>query len=169
LKTAGRLRFLVLAVLTVAAGMLGLSRWVGSGAVPWRARSGGAEAPTPARGDALSQSGDDLTFYQTLGSADPRSADRGDDLAAAPGERADRSGAYVIQALVTRSRDRAHKLRERLRGGGLRVVVSEGSVGGEVIYRVRVGRYRDRAVADLVARKIREAENLDPWVLKEAD
>jgi cell division septation protein DedD len=75
----------------------------------------------------------------------------------------------VIQALVTRSRDRAHRLRERLRGRGLQAVVSEGSVGGEVIYRVRVGRYRDRAVADLVARRIREAEDLDPWVLKEAD
>lgn len=149
--------------------MLGLARYVGSGAIAWRDRPAGAEGQPAVPGNSSESKGMDLTFWKMLGISGSRSPDRGEDLKAIPSGEAGEAGAYVIQALVTRSRDRAHKLRDRLEAAGLRAIVTQGHVGGELIHRVRVGRYRDRAVAEIVAKKIRKSENLEPWVLKETN
>lgn len=163
------MRVLVLGVLGLAGVMLVMSRWAGSGGIPWRERSDPAEG-RPSGGAAEPESTDmDLSFYKMLGTPGSRGADRDEELEATPKPESVDRGAYVIQALVTRSRERARRLRDRLEAAGFPVIVTEGHVGGELIHRVRVGRYRDRAVAEIVAGKIRESENLDPWVLKEAD
>ncbi len=163
----GRLRFLVLSVLGLAALMLAAARWAGHGSLPWRGSPEDAAGP-PDGEDAAAGSVDmDLSFYKKLGVPRARGAEK-DLLQADPREDGDAAGAYVVQALVTRSRDRARRLSDRLRAKGMQAAVIEGNVGGEVIYRVRVGRYRDREVAEIVARRIRETEDLDPWVLQEA-
>ncbi len=169
MRSPGRLRFLVLAVLGLSGVMLGLSRWAGSGSIAWRDRPAGTEGKAAESGNDPESSEMDLSFYEMLGVPGSRSPDRGEDLKGSPSREAGEKGAYVVQALVTRSRDRAQRLQVRLEAAGLRVIVTQGHVGGELIHRVRVGRYRDRAVAEIVAKKIRESENLDPWVLKEAD
>ena len=169
MRAPGRMRFLVIAVLGLSGVMLGLSRWAGSGSMAWRERPASTEEePAGARNDPKSTDMD-LTFYKKLGVPGSRPSSRTEDLKGSPSREAGEEGAYVIQALVTRSRDRAERLQSRLVAAGLRVSVTQGHVGGEPIHRVRVGRYRDRAVAEIVAKRIRESENLDPWVLKEAN
>ena len=149
--------------------MLGLARWAGSGSTGWRDRPAGAEEAPAESGSDPESTDMDLSFYKMLGVPGSGSSGRGEDLKGSPSREAGEEGAYVIQALVTRSRDRASRLQARLEATGLRVIVTQGHVGGELIHRVRVGRYRDRAVAEIVAKRIRESENLDPWVLKEAN
>jgi cell division septation protein DedD len=160
--------------------MIVASRWAGRLAVPEgagrgssasAARAPGAGPPTEA-GVPIPAT-PDLTFYQTLGGSRPSSGARNlpRDAAAPNGARGGgepAGGAYVVQALATRDGTLARRLRDRLRARGLPAVLSEERVAAGVVYRVRVGRYRDRPVAELVARRLRERDGLNPWVLREA-
>jgi len=180
LSGARGLRFLIGWVAVVATLLLAASRWAGRLASPGRLRGGpdavaGREArvgpPAEASIPSLPQS--DLTFYQALGG--PRAAPgvrNVPDDGGAPGgaieDGAVPGGAYVVQAVATRDGVVARRLCDRLRARGLPAVLSEERVSNTVVYRVRVGRYRDRSVAEIVARRIRARDGLNPWVLREA-
>lgn len=162
---------LLLAASRGAFRLVGTSRGNGG---PGREAGREVQAGTPAEAGIPALPAPDLTFYQALGRSQGAPGVRivpgsgggapgvsgGDDPAA--------GGAYVVQALATRDGAAAGRLRSRLRARGLPAVLSEERVGDRVVYRVRVGRYRDRAVAEIVARRLREREGLDPWVLREA-
>ncbi|MFQ5878478.1 MAG: SPOR domain-containing protein [Acidobacteriota bacterium] len=157
-----RLRFLVLAVAAVASLMVVASRWAGSTV----RRNGAGHPGTTSRAGLLAEAAPDLTFYRALGRSRPLRSGPRQGIAGAP---RDAAGAWIVQALVTRDRARARALRQRLAARGLPASVARGRADGRTIYRVRVGRYRERSVADLVARRLRSEHGLDPWVLKEAD
>ena len=168
---------LLLAVAVVSAVLLAAARLAGPVLGP---RAGGPLEPaTPAEPEdgaraRTTASLSDLSFYATLeparpGQRVPPAAPpvRGSILpgrpATAPG------GAFVVQALATRDGAAARRLRDRLAARGLPAVLIEGTSAEEVVYRVRVGRYRDREVAESVARRLRDEQRLSPWVLQEDD
>jgi cell division protein FtsN len=172
---ARRLRSLVIGVMAVVALLVVASRWAGR-RHPGSATSdevGGASPGPPSRAGAATEPAPDLSFYRTLGvqgSTAGRSADEapreGAGRPAAPGRA---GGAFVVQVLATRDAALAHRLRDRLATRGLPAVVSEGRAGSQPIYRVRVGRYRDRQGADAVVHRLRSEPGLTPWVLREAE
>ena len=70
--------------------------------------------------------------------------------------------------MATRDAAQARRVRDHLAARGLPAVVFEGRAGTQPIYRVRVGRYRDRPAAEAVIRGLRGERGLSPWILREA-
>jgi cell division septation protein DedD len=170
---------LLLAVATLSALMLAASRLAGrvlgprAGRAVDRAEPGAPEDAGTGGATAAFTGASDLSFYSTLGPARPGTgapATPPVQGAAVPGRpEAPPGGAYVVQALATRDGAAARRLRDRLAARGLPAVLVEGTAAGEAVYRVRVGRYRDREVAESMARRLRDQHRLTPWVLREED
>ena len=76
------------------------------------------------------------------------------------------SASYIVQVLATRDARVARRMRERLAARGFPAIVREDRSGGQVVYRVRAGRYFTRAEADAAARVLHRS-HLSPWVLQE--
>jgi cell division septation protein DedD len=165
---------LVLSVAALSAALVAGARFAGPALAPRAA--GGAEETKDAPGGRDAGAGipdpsraSDLSFYSHLGPARAGAAAPTVPLpgpVTAPAEPAP-GGAWVVQALATRDRAAALRLRDRLAARGLPAVLLEGKAGADPVFRVRVGRYRDRAVADVVARRLRDEHRLSPWVLRE--
>jgi len=173
LTESGRLRFLVVTVVGASLLLVLAARWTG------RLAAGGdlAAGRRPHSSGAATRAGagaPDLTFYRTLGAAPApgrRAAGAGAAepiLRPAPGDAVPAGTAYVVQALATRDESQARRLRDRLASRGMPAVVVEDDSGDTPIYRVRVGRWRERATAEALAGRLRSKEGLDPWVLQEA-
>jgi len=174
---ARRLRSLVIGVMAVAALLVVASRWAGRREPGSAERTsdgvGHASSGPPSRAGAATDPAPDLSFYRTLGVQGPTAGRSADE---APREGAGRAaatgrggGAFVVQVLATRDAALAHRLRDRLATRGLPAVVSEGRAGSQPVYRVRVGRYRDRRGAEAVVHRLRSEPGLTPWVLREAE
>jgi cell division septation protein DedD len=80
------------------------------------------------------------------------------------GPAASRSGAWVIQVNALTDRAAAAAIVRRLTGKGYPAFVLDPSAGAPALYRVQVGRYRDRREADQVARRLEKEEQFKPWV-----
>jgi DedD protein len=102
---------------------------------------------------------------------DPRTGD--DDLAGGEGPALDdgapaaarpAGGGPVIQVFSSRDREQAERVIERLRNGGERPSLSPVEVGGQTMYRVRLGPFADRAEADRVAERVRRGFGLETWI-----
>jgi cell division septation protein DedD len=166
-------RGLVVAVAGVSALLLVVARYAGrvsirSAEIAPDEREGrplGTPAPVGATLGAP-----DLSFYSTLGP--PRAgAPAGGSAALPPGAVPPPvpAGAYVVQVLATRDAAAARRLRDRLASRGFPAVLSEGRAGTQPIYRVRAGRYRDRAGAEAAVKKLHAVPGVSPWILREAD
>jgi cell division septation protein DedD len=149
--------------------LLGLSRWSGrlvSGRLPARTADHGAAEAGAAAGTP------DLTFYRALGGAtapgrhtpapppDPA-------LRPAPGDLVAPGGAFVVQVLATNDEAQAKRLRDRLASRGYPASIAEDESGPAPVWRVRLGRWRERGPAEAMAGKVRKQEGLEPWVLQE--
>lgn len=165
-----RLRFLLVAVAGVSLLLLLAARWAGRLAgsdVAARHAQGGAAA----RADAAAGT-PDLSFYRTLGAA-PAPGRKGGSapsepvLRPAPGDAVPSGSAYVVQALATRDERQAKRLRDRLAGRGLPATIVQDDSGELTVYRVRIGRWKERASAETVAARLREQDGLEPWVLQD--
>jgi cell division septation protein DedD len=75
-----------------------------------------------------------------------------------------RSGAWVIQVHALTDRASAAAIARRLTGKGYPAFVLDPSAGAPAIYRVQVGRYKDRHEAEQVARRLEKEEQFKPWV-----
>ena len=73
------------------------------------------------------------------------------------------AGAIIIQVFASPSREEAIKIRDRLRKGGEKAYLSP-TTKGNTLYRVRVGPFKKRDRADVVAAKIQKTYKLDTWV-----
>ena len=174
-------RSLILKVGVVAAALVLLARWTGApdggqrGAAsdpPGAAGRGGADARSAGPIEASSM---DLSFYSSLDTAPGRAGSPSlagkmvRDAGAAAEDSGTGTGAWVVQALATRDGARARRTRDRLAAAGLPAVLIEATAAGQPVYRVRVGRYADRPVAETLARRLKKDYGLDPWVLKEGE
>ncbi len=74
------------------------------------------------------------------------------------------AGSVIIQVFASPSRDEAEKVRVRLRKGGEKAYLSPTLVSGKTLYRVRVGPFKKRERAIVVAAKIERTYELDTWV-----
>lgn len=171
-----RFRFLVIGATGLTALMIAGSRWVGRTTHPAggegepAAARRGADLQAPSRA-AAADGALDLSFYRELGRPSlgaPQPEARGERVA--PDDQdASPEGAYVVQALATKDPAQAGRLRDRLAGKGLPATIVEGRAGEVTVYRVRVGRYRDRVVAEALARRLRTEDGVNPWVLRESE
>lgn len=176
---ARRTKWLLAAVVITSVALLGLLRWAG--------RVAAAPSPDPESAAAIvladagpgaparagTAPGVDLSFYRALGTAAPRpksapAAGDGRALRPDPGDRSAPTGAYLVQVLATRDEEEARRLADRLARRGYPAAVVADSAAGAALWRVRVGRYKERVSADAMADKLRERERLEPWVLQEA-
>lgn len=73
-------------------------------------------------------------------------------------------GAYVIQVFSSPDQAQAERIRGRLVGGGQKAYLSPIDRGGRTMYRVRIGPFKSRGDAQVVADKVRKGYKLDTWV-----
>jgi cell division protein FtsN len=168
-----RLRFLLLAVGGTSLALLLALRWVGRLATSDIAAARITQPGTATAHAGAAEGTPDLTFYKTLGASPApgrraASAPTEPTLRPAPGDAIVSGSAYVVQALATRDEGQARRLRDRLASHGLPATLQEDDSGGTPIFRVRVGRWKERAPAESVANRLREKEGLEPWVLQES-
>jgi DedD protein len=67
-------------------------------------------------------------------------------------------GSWFLQVAAVKNRPAAAKMVETLRAKGYPAYLENPPAGSPPIYRVRVGRYKDRAEAEQVARRLQKEE-----------
>ena len=73
---------------------------------------------------------------------------------------------FAIQVAALRERDEADVIVKRLAGKGYPAYVLAPIKGEIAIYRVRVGKFKDRNEADTVAARLQKEEQFKPWVVR---
>jgi cell division septation protein DedD len=75
-------------------------------------------------------------------------------------------GEHVIQVFSSADEGQARKLISELAGGGFPAFLSPVEVGGQTMYRVRIGPYTELTEAETVAARVRRSFKLDTWVTR---
>ena len=75
-------------------------------------------------------------------------------------------GEHVIQVFSSADEGQARKLISQLSSGGFPAFLSPVEVGGQTMYRVRIGPYADLTEAETVAARVRRSFKLDTWVTR---
>lgn len=73
---------------------------------------------------------------------------------------------FAIQVAALRERDEADQIVKRLAAKGYPAYVVAPVKGAPSVYRVRVGKYKDRREADTVAARLQKDEQFKPWVVR---
>ena len=79
-------------------------------------------------------------------------------------EREATAGGPVVQVFSSSDRAQAERVVDRLTGGGERAFLSPVEVGGQTMYRVRIGPFGDRGEAEEVAERVRRQYRYDTWI-----
>ena len=74
------------------------------------------------------------------------------------------AGGPVVQVFSSSDRAQAEKVVGRLTGGGERAFLSPVEVGGQTMYRVRIGPFGDRGEAEEVAERVRRQYRYETWI-----
>lgn len=77
-----------------------------------------------------------------------------------------RAGTWVVQITALQNRASAASMVQRLIGKGYPAFLEMPAAGAPAIYRVRVGRFADRAEADQVVRRLQKEEQFTPVVTR---
>jgi len=151
---------------------------------PGKPAGGGADTASPSDSfpvhqpaSEMSEAPPDLTFFHSLGKERPAptgdapvgGTGRDGTTAGTRGTSGASTGAFVVQALATRDGQAAGRLRDRLAGRGFPATVTEDRSGARSVYRVRVGRYRERSEAEAAVRVLQKKDHLRPWILQEEE
>jgi cell division septation protein DedD len=72
---------------------------------------------------------------------------------------------FVVQVAATKQRSEADTIARRLAGKGYPAFVTT-PASGPTMFRVRVGKYKDRREAETVATKLEREEQFKPWVTR---
>ena len=75
-------------------------------------------------------------------------------------------GEHVIQVFSSADESQAKKLISQLSGGGFPAFLSPVEVGGQTMYRVRIGPYAELSDAETIAARVRRSYKLDTWVTR---
>jgi cell division septation protein DedD len=73
---------------------------------------------------------------------------------------------FAIQVAALRERGEADVIVKRLAGKGYPAYVVAPTSGAPSVYRVRVGKFKDRHEADTVAARLQKEEQFKPWVVR---
>lgn len=74
------------------------------------------------------------------------------------------AGSVVIQVFASPEKNEANRIKDRLLKGGQSAYLSPVTVGGRVLYRVRIGPFKSKADAQKTADQVRRGYQLDTWV-----
>ena len=74
------------------------------------------------------------------------------------------AGTFVVQVFSTHDQEQASRVQQDLQQLSYRAFLSTIDMGGQTMYRVRIGPYRDRTKAEKVKIDVRNKLKLDPWV-----
>lgn len=77
-----------------------------------------------------------------------------------------RGGGYAIQVAAFNARDEAETLVKRLLGKGYAVFLVTPQAGQPAMFRVRVGKFQQRAEAERVAARLEREEQFKPWITR---
>lgn len=73
---------------------------------------------------------------------------------------------FVVQVAAVQSRSEADAIAHRLSSKGFPSFVSTPGSGAPRVYRVRVGKYKDKREAVGVARRLEQEEQFKPWITR---
>lgn len=73
---------------------------------------------------------------------------------------------FVVQVAAVQSRSEADAIAKRLSSKGFPSFVSTPGSGAPRVYRVRVGKYKDKREAEDVARRLQQEEQFNPWITR---
>jgi DedD protein len=73
---------------------------------------------------------------------------------------------YAIQLAALGKRDEADAIAQRLTGKGYAAYVMGPEAGAPAMYRVRVGKFKERREAEGVAAKLEKEEQFKPWIVR---
>jgi cell division septation protein DedD len=73
---------------------------------------------------------------------------------------------FVVQVAAVQSRSEADAIAHRLSSKGFPSFVSTPGSGAPRVYRVRVGKYKDKREAEGVARRLQQEEQFKPWITR---
>jgi cell division septation protein DedD len=74
------------------------------------------------------------------------------------------TGDLVVQVFSSNNQVQAQAIVDQLRSGGYPALLSPVEVSGRTMYRVRIGPYADRKVAEGVAEQVRNKFRLETWI-----
>lgn len=75
-------------------------------------------------------------------------------------------GGFAIQVAALREQQEADAIVNRLAGKGYPAYVVAPAKGAPSVFRVRVGKYKDRTEADTVAARLQKEEQFKPWIVR---
>jgi DedD protein len=75
-------------------------------------------------------------------------------------------GGFAIQVAALRAREEADGIVKRLAGKGYPAYVVAPAKGAPSVFRVRVGKYKERNEADTVAARLQKEEQFKPWIVR---
>ncbi len=73
-------------------------------------------------------------------------------------------GTLVVQVFSSSNQVQAQSVVDKLRSGGYPALLSPVEVSGRTMYRVRIGPYADRQVAEGIAEQVRREFRLETWI-----
>jgi DedD protein len=146
--------------------------------IPPVASSSGSEAPASAA--------EDLSYPARLGSAAPPREVLREAPAAPPGPAARTATAppatpapaasgvpnepagdgFAIQLAALGKREEAEGIVRRLAGKGYSAYLMAPAAGAPAVYRVRVGKFKDRREAESVSARLQKEEQFKPWIVR---
>lgn len=94
------------------------------------------------------------------------SAARSTPAAAAPSTPEPAGAGFAIQVAALRQQQEADVIVKRLAGKGYPAYVVAPAKGAPSVFRVRVGKYKDRNEADTVAARLQKEEQFKPWIVR---
>jgi cell division septation protein DedD len=85
---------------------------------------------------------------------------------AAPAATEPKGAGYAIQLTALAKRDEADAIARRLSGKGYAAYVVSPEAGAPAVFRVRVGKFKERREAEGVAAKLEKEEQFKPWIVR---
>ncbi len=73
---------------------------------------------------------------------------------------------FAIQLAALGKRDEADGIARRLSGKGYPAYVVAPESGGPAVFRVRVGKFKDRREAESIASRLQKEEQFNPWIVR---
>jgi DedD protein len=121
-----------------------------------------APAPAPATSAAAASPAKQTTPPPAPAPAAPPPA-----VAAGPPVATEPSGpGFAIQLAALRQREEADGVARRLTSKGYPAYVMAPDAGAPSVFRVRVGKFKDRREADAVAARLQKEEQFNPWIVR---
>jgi cell division septation protein DedD len=73
---------------------------------------------------------------------------------------------FAIQLAALGKRDEAEGIVRRLKGKGYAAYLIAPAAGAPPVYRVRVGKFKDRREAESVSARLHKEEQFKPWIVR---